>query len=99
MTREEKKTLKFKNRMKRDSFKKDVLENNIDLHQTFFIQDQEIFSMRQTFTPQFNQQFQQAFQHYVQGNWPLAKKLLYKVHVMVLLISLATAPPGQGRAF
>ena len=39
MTREEKKTLKFKNRMKRDSFKKDVLENNIDLHNTFFEED------------------------------------------------------------
>jgi len=36
MTRVEKKTLKFRNRMKRDVFKKDVIENNIDLHRQFF---------------------------------------------------------------
>lgn len=36
MTRVEKKTLKFRNRMKREAFKKDVVENNIDLHRQFF---------------------------------------------------------------
>lgn len=36
MSRNEKKTLKFRNRMKRDLFRKDVVENNIDLHRQFF---------------------------------------------------------------
>ena len=50
MNRNEKKTFKFKNRIKRDQFKQDLFDNNIDLHKMFFEKDEEVIFMRQTYT-------------------------------------------------
>lgn len=69
MSRVEKKTLKFRNRMKRDSFRKDVVENNIDLHRQFFEQDSEVFTLREPFSKEFKDTFSQGFSLYVEGKW------------------------------
>lgn len=55
--------------MKRDSFRKDVVENNIDLHRQFFEQDSEVFTLREPFSKEFKDTFSQGFSLYVEGKW------------------------------
>jgi hypothetical protein len=81
MTRNEKKIFKFKKRMKRDQFKIDLLENNIDLHKIFFEKDEEVIAMRETFSKQFKEKFEEGFDAYLAGNWEVARKTLIQVHV------------------
>lgn len=99
MTRNEKKTLKFRNRMKRDLFRKDVVENNIDLHRQFFQQDSEIFTLREPYTKEFKDTFGVGFQQFVDGKWTEAKRTLESVHVIYRYLMVGSAPHWHGRAF
>jgi hypothetical protein len=41
--------------------------------------------MRETFTKQFREKFEEGFDAYLAGNWEVARKTLLQVHVILIL--------------
>lgn len=68
--------------MKRDTFKSELTQNSIDLHTQFFVKDNEICVMRETFSKEFYAKFNEGFKHYVDGKWSEAKSTLEQMHAL-----------------
>ncbi len=48
--KQDKKKLSFRNRIKRNNLRNDVMSNSINVYKKYFVQDKEIRVMRETFT-------------------------------------------------
>lgn len=69
----DKKLQRVAQRTKRDRLRKDALEKEIPMSSQFS-EDEDLRLMRSTQNPEFVKSFNEAFQHYVRGNWHKCKQ-------------------------
>lgn len=80
---EELKFEKFRKREIRKEFYRDVMEGFVDAWKILETEDEDFFKTRKKYCKEYMIEYDIGFDHYIAGNWRMAKKHFEKAEVMI----------------